>query len=409
MSAHSCRLCNAPLMTTFLDLGVQPLANSYVAADRLDEMEPFFPLHVRVCDTCLLVQLPVLQAPEEIFGDYAYFSSYSQSWLDHAKRYVDDAMRRYPFDATSLVVELASNDGYLLQYFAARNVPVLGVEPATNVAMVAEERGVPTRNAFFGVQTADQMRAEGQLADLVVANNVLAHVPDVHDFVEGIKIILKPQGMLTVEVPHLLNLIEQRQFDTIYHEHFSYFSLHTASRLFEAHNLEIVDVEELPTHGGSLRLYVRHRDAQQPSDQITTVASNEHAAGLDRLETYSNFGELVRETKRRLLSFLIDAKDAGHRVAGYGAPAKGNTLLNYCGIGTDLIDFTVDLSPHKQGCYLPGSRIPISDPVRIDQERPDYVLILPWNLSTEIVEQQANVRTWGGRFAVPIPTVRVLD
>jgi SAM-dependent methyltransferase len=404
-----CRLCAGPLHRTFVDLGAQPLANSYLDAGRLDEPEAFFPLHVRVCESCLLVQLPVLQAPEEIFGDYAYFSSYSQSWLDHASRYVDSAMARYKLDASSLVIELASNDGYLLQYFLAKGVPALGVEPATNVADVARARGVPTLNSFFGVKTAESMCADGRYADLIVANNVLAHVPDVHDFVAGIALIMKPDGVLTVEVPHLLNLIEQRQFDTIYHEHFSYFSLRTLVALMERHGLEVVDVEDLPTHGGSLRLVICHRGAQTRSPNVDIVTARERTARLDNLETYERFGALVQETKRRLLTFLISARDNGSRVAGYGAPAKGNTLLNYCGVGTDLVDFTVDLSPHKQGTFLPGSRIPVFAPSELVRQQPDYVLILPWNLSDEIIEQQAHIRAWGGRFVVPIPTVRVID
>lgn len=404
----SCRLCAAPLSTTFVDLGAQPLANAYLAPDRLDEMEPFFPLHVRVCDSCLLVQLPVVQAPEDIFGDYAYFSSYSQSWLDHARRYADDAVERFGLDGSSRVVELASNDGYLLQFFSAKGIPVLGVEPARNVAEAAREMGIETLNSFFGATTARAMRDDGKLADLMVANNVLAHVPDVHDFVEGMAILLKPTGTLTVEVPHLLNLIGLRQFDTIYHEHFSYFSLASARRLFKDHGLEVVDVDELPTHGGSLRLYVRHQGTQEPTANVAMIAAKEAEAGLENLATYAAFGALVNETKRQLLTFLIDARERGRQVVGYGAPAKGNTLLNYCGIGTDLIDFTVDVSPHKQGLYLPGSRIPVLAPDRILAEKPDFVLILPWNLSMEIAEQQRMVRDWGGRFAIPIPIVHLL-
>jgi SAM-dependent methyltransferase len=410
VSGLKCRFCGALLEHTFVDLGTSPLANAYVRADALAKPESFYPLHVRVCSDCLLVQLPAVETPEHIFSDYAYFSSWSTSWLEHAQSYAELARQRFALGPSSRVVEVASNDGYLLQYFREVGVPVLGIEPAANVAQRAMERGVETVVEFFGSRLAEALTAQRGRADLVIGNNVLAHVPALNDFVDGLRIMLTPGGAITLEFPHLLRLIEERQFDTIYHEHFSYFSLMTVEQVFRAHDLLLFDVDELPTHGGSLRVYVRHAGDGGPgrSHAVDDVLVRESAAGLDRLETYVGFAEQVREAKRGLLAFLIEAKREGKQIAGYGAPAKGNTLLNYCGIGTDFLDFTVDRSTDKQGLYLPGTRIPILSPAALADARPDYVLVLPWNLQDEIVESMAHVRDWGGQFVVPIPTVRVL-
>jgi 2-polyprenyl-3-methyl-5-hydroxy-6-metoxy-1,4-benzoquinol methylase len=407
---NHCRLCAAPLAHTFCDLGMSPLSNAYIAADRAQQMEPFYPLHAYVCERCFLVQLQEFESPDRIFNDYAYFSSYSQTWLDHAKAYTAHMIERFGYGSGSQVVEIASNDGYLLQYFKAANVPVLGIEPADNVADVARAAGVPTLSRFFGQQLATELRGKGTAADLLLGNNVLAHVPALNDFVAGMKILLQPEGVITMEFPHLLSLMRENQFDTIYHEHFSYFSLLTAERLFAAHGLKIFDVQKLSTHGGSLRIFAGHAgNAQrQPGAAVAALQREERDAGLDRLDAYRDFSDRVKRTKRLLLQFLIEAKEAGKQVVGYGAPAKGNTLLNYCGIRTDLLDYTVDRSPHKQGRLLPGTRIPVFAPERIAETRPDYVLILPWNIQDEIVEQMAHIRSWGGRFVVPIPEVRVL-
>ena len=406
----ACRLCATPLRRTFADLGVSPLANSYLTEEELAAPETFYPLHAFVCETCLLVQLPESESPERIFRDYAYFSSVSDSWVDHARRYAETVADRLGLGAESLVVELASNDGYLLQHLIARGIPVLGVEPARNVAAAAVERGIPTIPEFFGTELALRLVGEGRRADLVIGNNVLAHVPPVHDFVEGISVLLKPEGATVLEFPHLLRLIEERQFDTIYHEHFSYFSLLVVERLFAEHELVVFDVEEQPTHGGSLRVFARHAaDESKPlGPRVAEVRERERAAGLDRLETYDAFGEAVREVKRDLLSFLIDVRREGASVVAYGAAAKGNTLLNYCGVGSDLVDYVVDRSPHKQGLYLPGTRLAIHAPERVAETRPDYLLVLPWNLADEIAEQMAHVREWGCKLVVPVPSVRVL-
>ena len=402
-AAPACRFCSAPLRHSFANLGATPLANSYL--DDPQASERLFPLHAFVCAECLLVQLPAVASPEEIFSDYAYFASYSSSWVEHARRYVESAVDRFGLDSSSRVVELASNDGYLLQFLVERGIPALGVEPASNVARAAAERGIPTVVRFFGRDVAEELRADGA-ADLVIANNVLAHVPDLNDFVGGIAVLLAPDGTATLEFPHLLRLIEATEFDTIYHEHFSYLSLGTVERVFAAHGLEIFDVDELPTHGGSLRIYVRHRNGE-PEDSVEDLRRRELDAGLADLATYERFEERVRESKRSLLEFLIAAKRNGGSIAGYGAAAKGNTLLNYCGVGTDFVDYVADRSPHKQGRFLPGTRIPIVAPERIDETRPDYVLVLPWNLVDEIEEQLAHVRAWGCRFVTPIPTVAV--
>lgn len=410
MSNHHCRFCAFPLKQVFTDLGMSPLSNAYLKPEQLDQMEPFFPLTVYVCESCFLVQLPAVETPENIFSDYAYFSSFSDTWLQHAKRYTERMQERFAIGTTHQVVEIASNDGYLLQYFHEAGVNVLGIEPAANVAKVAQEKGIATRVKFFGRQTARDLVAEGITADLLLGNNVLAHVPDLNDFVAGMQILLKPQGVITMEFPHLLRLMRDNQFDTIYHEHFSYFSFWTVERVFDAHGLTIFDVEELPTHGGSLRIYARHRanDAEPVSERVAVLREREKQAGMDKMETYAAFAEQVRETKRQLLEFLIKAKRDGKTVVGYGAPAKGNTLLNYCGIRTDFLDYTVDRSPYKQGHYLPGIRIPIYAPEKIAETRPDYVLILPWNIRDEIMTQMAHIREWGGQFVVPIPRVEVL-
>ena len=408
-TAAGCRFCDAPLSRTFVDLGMSPLCESFVPAARLDAMEPFYPLHVRICDRCLLVQLPEYVAPQEIFTEYAYFSAYSDSWVEHARRYTEAMVDRYGLGPEDLVVELASNDGYLLQHFVRQGIPVLGVEPARNVAEAAEQRGVPSISVFFGVEAARRIRAERGPASLIPANNVLAHVPDINDFVEGISLLLAPDGVTTLEFPHLLRLIENNQFDTIYHEHYSYLSLHTVEQVFGTHGLKVVDVEELPTHGGSLRIYARHaEDEGEPvGERVGALRALEAEHGLDTLEGHAGFGPKVEETKRGLLEFLIGARREGRSVAGYGAPGKGNTLLNYCGIRTDLLEYTVDRNPYKHGMFLPGTHIPIHAPEQIARTRPDYVLILPWNLREEIAGQLGYIREWGGRFVVPIPEVEV--
>lgn len=410
MTSH-CRFCNTELRYTFVDLGMSPIANDYLAFEQLNRAEKFYPLHTYVCEQCLLVQLDEFESPDHIFGDgdYAYFSSYSESWLRHAKAYTNLMVERFGFNQNHQVIEIASNDGYLLQYFRERGIPVLGVEPAANTAKVAAEKGIPSWVKFFGVQTAKELVADGKTADLLLGNNVLAHVPDLNDFVAGMKIVLKPNGILTMEFPHLLQLMQQNQFDTIYHEHFSYFSFLTVEKVFTAHGLTLFDVEEIPTHGGSLRIYGRHTDASEPaiSERVVQLKAQEIAAGLQKLETYLEFGEQVKETKRKLLQFLIEAKAQGKSIVAYGAPAKGNTLLNYCGVRTDFIDYTVDRSPYKQGLFLPGTHIPILHPDRIRDTKPDYVLILPWNLKEEIMSQMAYIAEWGGKFVVPIPEAQV--
>jgi hypothetical protein len=390
---------------------MSPLCESFLAAEQLDRMEPFYPLHVRVCDRCWLVQLEAYVGGEEIFTDYAYFSSFSTSWLAHAERYTDAMIQRFGLGPKSYVVELASNDGYLLQYFVARKVPCLGIEPAANVAQVAEAKGVPTLVKFFGVETARELVRQGRRADLLLGNNVLAQVPDLNDFVGGMKVLLAPTGVITIEFPHLLKLVAENQFDTIYHEHYSYFSLLTAEKIFAAHGLTLFDVEELSTHGGSLRIYGRHQeDTSKPvGARVEALRAREQRAGVDTVPYYQSFGAQVEETKRALLDFLIDAKRQGKRIVGYGAPGKGNTLLNYCGVGRDFLDFTVDRNPHKHGKYLPGTHIPILQPEAIADARPDYILILPWNLKDEIATQLAYVREWGGRCVVPIPTTQILS
>jgi SAM-dependent methyltransferase len=406
----SCRFCGAPLDHTFVDLGLSPLCESYVAAADLNAGETFYPLHAYVCGQCFLVQLEQYVSAEEIFRDYAYFSSYSDSWLAHSHAYVEMITRRLRLHQQSLVVELASNDGYLLQYFAEYGVPVLGIEPAENVAKVATEQGIDTLAEFFTLELANQLVRDGVRADLVIGNNVLAQVPDLNDFVAGVKQLLQPDGVVTMEFPHLARLVEENQFDTIYHEHFSYFSFSTACRIFAAHGLSIFDVDEVPTHGGSLRIYAGHDEAAPVvSDAAQQLLESERRDGLDDLGYYRSFAERVEQIRYSLLEFLIEQKKAGKRVVGYGAPGKGNTLLNYCGIRSDLLEFTVDRSPHKQGMFLPGTRIPIYAPEKIDEARPDFIVILPWNIKDEIVSQLEGVAEWGAKFVTAIPEVRVLD
>ena len=406
----SCRGCGTTLSQTFVDLGEMPLANSYPTAADLDQPDRRYPLHARVCHDCFLVQVDAVVPSADIFSDYAYFSSYSQSWVAHARRFASMARERFALGGESLVVEVASNDGYLLRHFVDDGVPVLGVEPAANVAAVAEAAGVPTMVRFFGRETADNLVADGKAADLVVGNNVLAHVPDLNDFVAGLGALIKPAGVISLEFPHLLRLMEGVQFDTIYHEHFSYFSLIALEPVLARHGLRLFDVETLATHGGSLRLFACHADCDQHQDGpgLDAVRDAEHRASLDRLSAYTGFAARVAAVKDSLLTFLEAANRDSKSVAAYGAAAKGNTLLNTCGVGTRLIDYVVDASPHKQGRYLPGSRLPIVAPDRLSETRPDYVLILPWNLCDEIIWQNSAVRDWGGRFVVPIPATTVL-
>jgi SAM-dependent methyltransferase len=407
-----CRICGANLEEPFLSLGKSPVANSLLTREDLHKMEPYFPLDLYVCQSCWLVQLEEFEAPEKIFSsDYPYFSSYSESWLKHCKNYAEMMVERFGFDKNSFVVEVGSNDGYLLQYFKEHNIPVLGVEPAENVARAAIEKGIPTDITFFNTSYAKKMREKGKLADLIIGNNVLAHNPNLHDFVEAMKIALKPNGIITMEFPHLMKLIQENQFDTIYHEHFSYFSFYAVKKLFSLHELEIFDVEEIPTHGGSLRIYAKHKEADgkllATTKRVEELLEKEKDFGLFDLQTYSNFKRKVEATKRAFLLFLIKAKNEGKKIVGYGAPAKASTLLNYCGVRTDFIDYTVDRNPHKQGKFIPGVHIPIKHPDKIKEDRPDYVIIFPWNIKDEIMEQLKYIREWGGKFVVPIPELKV--
>jgi 2-polyprenyl-3-methyl-5-hydroxy-6-metoxy-1,4-benzoquinol methylase len=405
----NCRHCKTPLQQEFINLGMSPLCESFIKPHQLNHMEPFYPLHVFVCGNCFLVQLDEFVSPQDIFGDYAYFSSYSDSWLKHAKQYTDVMAEKFNLGTHSQVVEIASNDGYLLQYFVEKNIPAFGIEPAANVAAYAINKGIPTVVKFFGTNTARQIAQEQGKADLLLGNNVLAHVPDINDFVQGMKIMLKPEGVITMEFPHLLTLINENQFDTIYHEHFSYLSLITVQRIFKHFGLKVFDIEQLPTHGGSLRIYACHQENQSfaESARIQILTAEEIQTGFTDLAYYSLFTEKVKETKRKILDFLIEAKRVGKSVAGYGAPGKGNTLLNYCGIRTDFIDYTVDRSPHKQGNYLPGTHIPIYHPDKIKETKPDFIFVLPWNLKNEIMQQLEYIREWNGKFVVPIPEVTI--
>ncbi len=405
----NCRFCHAPLEHLFLSLGAAPPSNAYLPADALGRPESCYPLDVHVCGECFLVQLDQYESPEEIFTDYAYFSSYSESWLEHCQRYAGEIIRRLKLGPGSLVIEAASNDGYLLQYFAAQGIPVLGIEPARNVAEVARRKGIPTETLFLGKETGRRLAGQGRTADLLIGNNVLAHVPDLNDFVEGLRALLKPGGVLTMEFPHLMHLVDQVQFDTIYHEHFSYFSFLTARRVFAAHQLTVFDVEEVPTHGGSLRIYAaRAESAPVVSARVQDLENRELAAGYGDLTLYLGFHRRAEALKREILEFFIEAGRSGKTVAGYGAPAKGNTLLNYCGIKRDFLPYTVDRNPYKQGKFLPGSRIPVMPPDQIHRTRPDYLVILPWNLKTEVMEQMAGIREWGGKFVTFMPRVEIL-
>lgn len=406
----NCRFCNTPLKHLFVSLGFSPLSNAYLRKEDLHKMEPSYPLEVYVCDNCFLVQLEEFESPENIFTDYAYFSSYSDTWLKHAKDYTDKMTRRFGLDNKSYVVEIASNDGYLLQYFVEKRVPVLGIEPAVNVANAARQKGIPTEVCFFGEKAAEKLTDEGKSADLLLGNNILAHVPDLDDFLAGLKILLKPQGIITMEFPHLMRLIDEVQFDTIYHEHLSYFSFLTVEKVFDAHGLAIFDVEELSTHGGSLRAYACHKgdNTKGINNRVSELRQKEINAGYTNINSYLNFSEKIKVVKRNILKFLLQIKEERKSIVGYGAPAKGNTLLNYCGVKTDFIDYTVDRNPYKQGRYLPGSHIPIEAPGRIKETKPDYLFILPWNIKDEIMEQMSFIREWGGRFVIPIPKVQVI-
>ena len=409
MKAPDCRFCGTPLDTVFVDLGMSPLSNAYLSSDQLLSMEPFYPLKVFVCHHCFLVQLPAFNSSAEIFSDYAYFSSYSDSWLNHCQRYVETVSTTYGLDSDSQVIEIASNDGYLLQFFQPLGIPVLGIEPAENVARVAINSGIKTIVDFFGQKLATDLTRKGLQADLLIGNNVLAHVPDLNDFVAGLKILLSPDGVITMEFPHLMRLMVENQYDTIYHEHFSYFSLITVQRVFRAHGLDIFDVEQLGTHGGSLRIHACHEgcNTYDISEKRDALLKTEVDFGLGSLECYQAFADKVHASKRHLLEFLIACRKRGESVVGYGAPAKGNTLLNYCGIREDLLPYTVDRSPHKQGRYLPGTHIPIHAVEKIEDTRPDYLLILPWNLKDEIMDQMAHIGQWGGKFVTPIPEINV--
>lgn len=410
-SASRCRFCGTVLQHTVADLGMTPLANSYLKPSQLNRIEPFFPLHAYVCERCLLVQLEAFESPANIFSDYAYFSSYSDTWLRHVKNYVDMITERLRLNEQSQVVEVASNDGYLLQYFVEKGIPVLGIDPAANIAEIANKKGIPTLVKFFGQETALELVEQGKQADLLIGNNVLAHVPDLNGFVEGLRILLKPQGVITMEFHHLLHLIEDNEFDCIYHEHFSYFSLTSVQKVFAAHSLTIFDVNEMTIHGGSLRIYACHEDdASKPTTQrVTDLLAKEKAAGLTDLDCYAAFAEKVKEIKRNVLSFLVQAKAEGKTIVCYGAAAKGNTLLNYCGIGKDFIDYAVDRNPHKQGLALPGTHIPICHPDKVKETQPDYLLIMPWNIRQEIMEQMACMRRWKGQFVVFIPEITVFS
>ena len=407
----NCRFCNVPLKHKFLSLGNSPLSNSFLDEKDLGSVELYYPLDIYVCEQCYLVQLDEFESPKNIFAcDYAYYSSYSDVWLQHCKKYAKMIIGKLKLSRSSLVVEIASNDGYLLQYFRELEIPVLGIEPAENTAGIAKGKGISTDATFFNASYAKKMVKESRQADLIIGNNVLAHNPNLNDFVEGLRIALKPDGVITMEFPHLLRLIKQNQFDTIYHEHFSYFPFHVVRNLFKKYGLVLFDVEEISTHGGSLRIYGKHENNSSESitDRVENLLKKEESTGLSNLDTYYHFAEKANSTKRKLLQFLIQAKNDGKKIAGYGAPAKGNTLLNYCGIRTDFLDYTVDRNPYKQNKYLPGTHIPIKQPDIIKEDKPDYPLILPWNIKDEIIEQMSFIREWGGKFIIPIPEVKVM-
>ncbi len=405
MPTRKCRFCDTPLETTFIDLGMQPPCESVIREEQLNSMECFYPLHAFVCHNCFLVQLEEYVTPEDIFTEYAYFSSYSDSWLEHSRRYVDMISKKLSLNSNSFVIEIASNDGYLLQYFKEKNISMLGIDPAVNVAEVAINKGVPTLVKFFSSETAKELVEDGKTADLVIGNNVLAQVPPLNDFIKGVKLVLKENGVATFEFPHLVKLIEHNQFDTIYHEHFSYFSFSTISQIFEKQSLILYDVEEIPTHGGSIRIYVKHIEdkSKKISNQVIDILKREKDFGIFNIETYKNFEKKVKSTKRKALKLLIKLKDEGNIIVGYGAPGKGNTFLNYTGIRTDFLDYVVDRNKYKQGTYLPGTHIPIYDPIRIKETKPNYVIILPWNLKNEIIKQNKYITEWGGKFIIMIP------
>lgn len=409
MTHNKCRFCSEILTETFLDLGTSPLANSFLNEEKIKGVEKFYPLHVFVCKKCLLVQLAEFESPEHIFSDYIYFSSYSDTWLKHAENYVDMITKRFGFDSNTQIMEIASNDGYLLQFFKKKNMPVLGIEPAANVARIAEEKGIPTVIKFFGRKTATELIQTEKQADLLIGNNVLAHVPDLNDFVAGMKIVLKPKGVITIEFPHILQLMQHKQFDTIYHEHFSYFSLLVLLKVFSFHKLIIFDVDEITTHGGSLRIYVKHmeNDDISTSERVNAIIEKERDFGLEKLSTYTNFQNQINDMKKNICEFFNNIKKNNKTIVGYGAPAKGNTLLNFCNIGLDEISYIVDKNPYKQGLYLPGTHIPIRNPEEILKTKPDYLLILPWNLKDEIMLQMTHIRKWEGKFVVLIPEVKI--
>lgn len=407
-----CRFCSKPLNLTFVDLGVQPLCEDFVRPEKFNEAESHYPLHAYICEKCFLVQLEEFVSPSEIYADYAYFSSYSDTWLNHARDYSDLMREKFNLDNQNLVAELASNDGYLLQYFKDKNIPVLGIDPAEDTAKAAIElRGIRTEMLFFGLDEVNSLIKKYGQPDLLLGNNILAHVPDINDFVAGMKVFLKPGGVITMEFPHLQRLIEENQFDTIYHEHFSYLSFSTTNEVFKHHGITLWDVEELPTHGGSLRIYGKHAedDSKPVTNRVTELLERELSQGYNTLEYYDKFTENVKETKRKILEFFIHTKRDKKQIVGYGAPGKGNTLLNYCGIRTDFLDYTVDRNPHKHGLFLPGTRIPIYDPKKLKETKPDYVFILPWNLKKEIMEHHGYIREWGGKFVIPIPELTILD
>jgi len=400
------------LQYSVIDLGMSPLCQKHVKPEHANDVEKFYPLHAFICDKCWLMQLEEFATPDEIFAsEYAYFSSYSESWLQHARKYSDLMVDRFGLNRNSLVVEIASNDGYLLQWLVKKEIPVLGIEPASNCAEAAIEKGVRTEIRFFGKETALDVASKYGKADLLLGNNVLAHVPDINDFVSGMKALLAPQGVITMEFPHLLQLIGNNQFDTIYHEHFSYLSFVAVNRIFAYHGITLFDVAELPSHGGSLRIYGKHTNdnSKDVTKNVSELLNREIEAGFEGLAYYAAFEEQVKETKRKILEFLIEVKRKGKTVVGYGAPGKGNTLLNYCGIRTDFLDYTVDMSPHKQGNFLPGTHIPIFHPEKIKETKPDYLFILPWNLKKEIMAQHSYIREWGAKFVVPIPTLTVME
>ena len=411
MEELKCLNCGTQLKYTFADLGTSPLCNEIIKPDQLNEGQTSYPLHTYVCDECFLVQVGKCVSPEKIYEDYSYFSSYSDSWLHHAEQYVDFMMDQYDINRESFVVEIASNDGYLLQYFNKNKVPMLGVEPSDTVARAALDKGIPTEMVFFGTDSAQTLRKKYKPANLILGNNVLAHVPRINDFIEGLDIMLDEKGIMTFEFPHLMQLVENNQFDTIYHEHFFYYSLHSVQSLFNKHGFKIFDVQELSTHGGSIRIFVSRTDNQeyQVSENVRQLLRREERKGYLNIEFYKSFGEYVEQTKRDILRLLINLKNQGKSIVGYGAPGKGNTLLNYCGIGTDFMDYTVDRSPHKQGHYLPGSLIPILAPDKIRDTKPDYIFILPWNLKDEIIKQLQYVSEWGGQFIIPIPQPMIIN